>query len=273
MPTVTIPSAVLDRIPPTLQLEIPEDDAGTTQTIAAMQERIDQGRRSAKVQGTAVRITSHVKSFDQLGQIRAICEWTRRNIRFRNDPVGSEALRTPDLTLEWKAGDCDDYATLIAALLESLGIRTRLVAAATNPRHPAAFTHVWPEALLKGRWLACDMARPGARLGQRPARVFRIQAYQDDGGQLAGLAGLGQGQTDPSNLVSATGTAIADIFAASHPQSSSTFYQATSSGLGPYGIGPGGLTAGAPGIAAGISGNTLWLLIGGGLLLFLLMRR
>lgn len=268
--------------PPTRHLEIEEGDAGTNQTLAIMSDLVDQGKQSPRIISTARRITQQVRNFDQLGIVRAVCSWVKRNIRFRNDPTGIEALATADVTIDHLSGDCDDFAVLICALLESLGIECSLVAAATNPANTEAFTHVWPEALVKGRWFACDLARPGAALGKRPdpRRIFRMQRFTLDGlGAFAGLAGLarydpglgrlrrfrlGDDATDGAALVSATGTSIADIVAASNPQS--VYIGTSTSGVGPYGIG-----TSIPGItSATVSGSTV-LLLGGVLLLLVLM--
>jgi hypothetical protein len=273
---VTITKPVVSAPPPSTTVDVAEDDSGTLATVAEMQRMIEAAKLSATIQQTAMRLTAHVRSFDVPGQIRAVCHWTKRNIRFRNDPTGAETLRTPELTLQWRAGDCDDFAMLISALLESIGIETRLTAVATHPGHPEAFTHVYPEAKVKGHWLACDMARPGAAIGKRPRRVYRAQTFQLAGPRLAGFAGyFGQTSDDVGGalLVGATGTSIADILAASHPQST---YTQTGETINVSTGGPGSATTAGqllPGITgASITGNT-WLLIGGALLLVLMMSR
>jgi hypothetical protein len=274
MPTVTVPTAVLGATPPLLEMDIPDGDAGTLETIDRMRDLVDQGKRSPRVQGTARRIVSHIRSFDRSGEVRTLCQWVKQNIRFRNDARGIETLQTPDITLDWKSGDCDDFSTLLCALLESIGVPTQFVAAATNPRYPQNFSHVYPQANINGRWLACDMARRGAQVGKRPARVFRSQAFASSAlglGDVPTFAGyFGDAETDGAALVSATGSSIADILAASHPQSSSTFISASGAGVGPYGIAPGLNT----GLTASLSSSSgIYLLVGAAALLIFLMRR
>ena len=65
-----------------------------------------------------------------VGQVRCIQLWVQQNIRYIRDPTTAELVQTPQKTLQWTAGDCDDQSVLVAALLSSIG-------------HPCQFMAMW----------------------------------------------------------------------------------------------------------------------------------
>ena len=66
-----------------------------------------------------------------------------------------ETVQTPVKTLDYKQGDCDDQVTLLASLLESIGVQTRYKAVGFTPGH---FQHVFLEARddNSGKWIGLD---------------------------------------------------------------------------------------------------------------------
>ncbi|KPK23309.1 MAG: hypothetical protein AMJ70_03845, partial [Dehalococcoidia bacterium SG8_51_3] len=55
-------------------------------------------------------------------KIWKIHNWVANNIKYVSDPFGFEYMAYPYETLESKAGDCDDYAVLLASMYESSGL-------------------------------------------------------------------------------------------------------------------------------------------------------
>lgn len=90
---------------------------------------------------------------DQRGEIDAIFRWVRDRIRYLPDPPFVELVQTPVKSLQYRMGDCDDQTTLLAALLGSIGIRTRFKALGFMP---GSLTHVIVEAYANGEWIALD---------------------------------------------------------------------------------------------------------------------
>ena len=84
------------------------------------------------------------------GQIKRLHSFVRDNVQYVRDVRGVETLQTPDKTLEFMQGDCDDQATLLAALLESIGHPTRFVAMQAVPFGP--FVHVFTETKIGDKW-------------------------------------------------------------------------------------------------------------------------
>ncbi len=101
--------------------------------------------------------------------------FVRDSVQNRRDPPGVELVQAPRLTLEDRpAGDCDDKATLLAALFRALGVRVRFVAIDTTGER---FDHVYLEAQVGGLWMPFDAFVPFAVPGWAypdPARTMRV---------------------------------------------------------------------------------------------------
>lgn len=61
---------------------------------------------------------------DKAYKIIAIALWVSANIKYVNDPYGFEYIASPRETLQVKAGDCDDFAVLLASMYRSIGLRS-----------------------------------------------------------------------------------------------------------------------------------------------------
>jgi hypothetical protein len=66
-------------------------------------------------------IVSDIRSGDHPSETEAINQWIQRNISYRGDPLGTEWLQDPRVTLQERAGDCDDMSCLAATLLQAIG--------------------------------------------------------------------------------------------------------------------------------------------------------
>jgi len=114
--------------------------------------------------------------YDQAAEAEALQAFVRDNIRYVRDVNGVETVQSPRLTLRTGSGDCDDKTGLLASLLYSIGFPVRYVLAATNPRQPTQFTHIYPEAAIRNLgWVPLETIIPGAGFGYRiqSARTHR----------------------------------------------------------------------------------------------------
>jgi hypothetical protein len=170
-----------------------EGDAGTAQTIAAMRGLIDQGKRDPTIHELAARIIrgAGVAPFDWRGEATAIFAWVRGNIRFTRDVYGDEALHTAPEIVRLGIGDCDDFTVLICSLLETCGHHTRIVTISSNPSDPEAFSHVFPEVELEGRWIPVDVGRKSPAFGKGPEHYFRRREWDASGPYFQDVAGYG----------------------------------------------------------------------------------
>jgi transglutaminase-like putative cysteine protease len=85
-------------------------------------------RTDADVRELALRLTAGCPPRNLTCEYTQIQHFVRDQIRYVRDVRDVETLQTPKATLRLGAGDCDDQATLVASLLESIGAKTRFEA-------------------------------------------------------------------------------------------------------------------------------------------------
>lgn len=111
---------------------LPSGELGTDVTVSRMGDLARLGTRSPDVRATAESIVRQLPARNWPAETRAVEEWIRKRLRFTRDGVRVETLKTPERMIGeinehgLFIGDCDDAATLGAALLMSVG-------------HPVAF--------------------------------------------------------------------------------------------------------------------------------------
>jgi transglutaminase-like putative cysteine protease len=113
-----------------------------------------------------------VKPKDYLGEIKALFEWLQRNVRYTKDPFRLEVLHSARRMLELRAGDCDDMAILLGAVLVAIGHPVRLILAGPDLLRPRLFTHVYLEVYYKGRWIPLDPTMPYP-MGRAPRALVK----------------------------------------------------------------------------------------------------
>lgn len=139
---------------------------GTDDTIKLMLDyaRGKEGEQSARVRQWAEAIVRLLRPKDYLSEILAIRGWcTGPQLRYTNDARHVEQVKTPLRMLSEieKHGvslvDCDDIATLIAALGMSLG-RNATYTMARFSKTSRQFTHVFCrlQEPRSGTWIVCD---------------------------------------------------------------------------------------------------------------------
>jgi hypothetical protein len=173
-------------------VSIPQGDAGTAATIAAMRTLIEEGKKDPAVRELAVRILhqARIKQFDFAGEARAIYNSVLRNMRFTRDIRGKETLHSARELIRLRMGDCDDYTILMCSLLESVGMATQIKTVANDERDPQTFTHVFPEVRINGQWVAVDAARRQPAFGKAPRLSYRTRVWDTGSPEFVDVAGL-----------------------------------------------------------------------------------
>lgn len=180
---------------PVLRLPLNDGDRGTAETIARIRKLVHQGMTDQFVNRTAIQIVraAGIQQFDFVGEIKAIYEWVKQNIRFTKDIAGVETLRTAREILLVRAGDCDDInSILLSSLLATIGHDVRLVTISSDPSAPRVFSHIYIEVEMGGQWVPLDSARRDPAFGRGPNSYFRkrIWSLTNSGFQdVQGLAG------------------------------------------------------------------------------------
>lgn len=109
---------------------------------------------------------------------RKLLKWVYRNVEKKpvlSIPSALEVLRT-------RAGDCNEHATLLTALLRAAGIPSRLSIGLVYTRDKFYY-HAWTEAYL-GQWVSMD-----ATLDQMPADATHIQVLEGNLDQQIQIVG------------------------------------------------------------------------------------
>ncbi len=120
------------------------------------------------------------KETDPALQVRLLSSWVYTNIEKR--PV----LGLPDAltTLHNKQGDCNEHASLFAALARSLGIGTAIATGVTL-QNEAFYYHAWNEVCLGDHWYSLDTTT-----NQLPADLFHIRFGKGDMEEQLKISGL-----------------------------------------------------------------------------------
>lgn len=58
--------------------------------------------------------------------------WVAKNIRYVSDPIGREYIASASETLRARAGDCEDFAILLASMYEAVGLDSAIALLDTN---------------------------------------------------------------------------------------------------------------------------------------------
>lgn len=296
-----IASATLRSFHGVMGMPLARGDAGVEQTICVLKCLIDDAVKdpSINVQSIQILRDAGVANFGVMDRLRAFYDWISQpaNFLYVPDPIGpfgpKETVRPARTLFQVKGGDCDDYSALLASLLGTVGIRTRLVTIAADWSSPNDFSHIYPEAeAAPGRWIPLDAARPGAQFGIAPPFYFRkrIWSLEDDsytdvaGAQrgpaaralssLNGYALLGQtaDQNTAAQDISAVGQSVANVITASKGNPWGSFSTPYTPIAAPAGYGVPGYPGGAPGASVSLAGISPAWIIGGLALAFLLSR-
>jgi transglutaminase-like putative cysteine protease len=144
-------------------------------TARTMRDLIRHQAAQPVVRAHAVRISQWCGPTDAVCRLKTIAEWVREHLRFIPDPVGVEAITTPEAHLliidreGVSAGDCDDAATLAGALARSVGAQVRIALASFRPDRK--LHHTWAEGQAAARWIDLDPFR-SERTAPRPSRLI-----------------------------------------------------------------------------------------------------
>lgn len=138
------------------------------QTVRLMKRMAQRGRVDPAVRDLALQIVAGIPGRAGTEQAKAIRRWLAINVEFRRDPTDTELLYSPARMVKilTERGpplyiDCDDVATLAAALGGAVGLRARFqVVGFLSPRAP--YRHVWTDLrdpANRGPWVQTDVTR------------------------------------------------------------------------------------------------------------------
>ena len=152
---------------------LPSGEAGTRKTLQLMQRLALEGSRNVTVREAAINAVRQAgaRPHDHEAEAFALFAFVRDRVRFTRDILNVETLQGPRYTLHVMAGDCDDRATLLAAMMRAIGLPADLSfrVSASNP-NSRAFSHVYVVARIGGKVIPLDPTYPNNMPGFEPAR-------------------------------------------------------------------------------------------------------
>jgi hypothetical protein len=159
-----------------LRTQLSEDpDTATQQTVQEMCRQVQDAARDPLVRSLAIHavktirggplwLGSGVQPFESPRVMAESCWWwCKHRMRFKHhsgmfevwsrdlgDPrTKLQLLISPDVLVRMRRmeGDCAIYTMMIAAMLDSLGLRWEICTAAVDRTQPDIFSHVWPRVV------------------------------------------------------------------------------------------------------------------------------
>lgn len=121
-------------------------NARMTDTLRAMRDLAIEGRKDLEVRRLVEQLNANVAQGDYASELLAIYYWVTQHIRYMRDPDGVELLKSPAQLLRTRSGDCDDIATLLAAMFMAAGNPVQFALASFKPGRPV-FSHVYVEVV------------------------------------------------------------------------------------------------------------------------------
>jgi transglutaminase-like putative cysteine protease len=132
----------------------PDGDAGNMHTVARMAATAKAASTTGIVRAVASAIVGQQPNRDHVAALCGLDQFLRSSIRFKADTLGAEVLVNPEALLHEigmngsTACDCDDVATLAAAIIRAMGHQPHFVLYRKRPG--GTFTHVAYAASVRG---------------------------------------------------------------------------------------------------------------------------
>lgn len=140
---------------------IPWGDNGVSATLDRMAKIVNESIHMTIVRKYAIQAVQGVDGKNRLFQSQAIRKWILQRMSFIRDPLGVEMVHTPEnMLLQYEEagiiyGDCDDMATLSAALGKSIGIESAFVVLGFGDKSKP-YGHVYTVLNTGKGWLPVD---------------------------------------------------------------------------------------------------------------------
>jgi len=119
-----------------------------------------------------------VEGKDWNGEVEAVFEWVRENVRYTRDTEGLDTYTEPLKTVDLGIGDCDDLSILLGSMLGAIGYPSKLkVVSMTGD----GWDHVYPligmPPFAPAKWIALDASIElplGSEVVSKEHRIFEV---------------------------------------------------------------------------------------------------
>jgi len=129
------------------------------------------GLKDPRMRQIGLEVTSGVRARDDMGELAAIYEFVKRNVRYTGDITDKDTFQTAWRTLQMAGGDCDDHSVENAVLAMENGFRCKFRITSNTG---ASWDHIYCLAGVRSRmnptqWIPLDTTLPGAnKFGVHP---------------------------------------------------------------------------------------------------------
>jgi len=154
---------------------IPDGREGIRATLKLMSKLVSQYKINPTIRELAIGLTNKLQQKNFTGEVRALHEYVKEQIRYVKDIKGVETIQTPLQTLRLMAGDCDDKSTLVASLLEAIGHPTRFIAVGFSA---GSLSHVLVQTKIGPKWYSVECTEP-VSLGWTPPNIRNIMVQHN----------------------------------------------------------------------------------------------
>lgn len=129
--------------------------------VAYVHQQMIAGTRDPKIYALAREVLTRkcgdewcLPEKDHKAEVTALFNEVRKRVRYTWDPTDYDAFQTPAKTLQLRAGDCDDYVSLLGALCRSVGhkVRSRIV----QTQGSDTWNHIYLAVNINGQWMPLD---------------------------------------------------------------------------------------------------------------------
>jgi len=145
--------------------------------LQLLADLVEEGSQDPIIRETAIRILKayRVPEKDEIGEVKAIFDWVKRNFRYTKDITGRDTYHTARRILELKVFDCDDATIILDSLLASIGYPVGARIITTSP--DKGFHHIYSLVKVKGKWIPLDPTNKRFKIGQEP-RYYKKRDFQ-----------------------------------------------------------------------------------------------
>ena len=171
--------------------KIADGDMGIAQTVTAMIALAHDPETTQEIRDMSLWIINNAGAKSDMDKARSIYEWMSTRVAYNRDPVYREFVQPPINLLKLSfegypnqrshqsAGDCDDHATAIAALLSAAGFLTRFVVTAETPSS-GVWSHIYTEVMVGDQWIPVDSSMWFVKFGERVQAPHSTYIYPGD---------------------------------------------------------------------------------------------
>lgn len=143
-------------------------------------EALKHPQKSRELRDIVTRVLSQrcgktwcVAEKDWRGEVEAIFNFVRQRVRYTKDIDGKDTFQSPLYTLSRRAGDCDDFSTLLAAMLRMAGHRVKFRVVRT--KKSSNWDHIYVLVEMppgSNRWMALDASVPERAGWEAPSSII-----------------------------------------------------------------------------------------------------